>query len=61
MRPVARITAIALAVVAVAHLLRLLFRIEVTAGVVVIPQWMSVFGCLAPAALAVALWRESQR
>jgi hypothetical protein len=61
MRPVAKIVAICLAVVAVAHLLRVIFRVEVIAGGITIPVWMSVFGCVVPAALAVALWRESQR
>jgi hypothetical protein len=51
------LAALLLAAVALAHLLRLLFRVEVTAGGIVLPMWLSVFGFLVPGALSVALWR----
>jgi hypothetical protein len=44
--------------VAIAHLLRLLFQVEVLIGGVSIPMWVSVLGFVVPGALAVALWRE---
>jgi hypothetical protein len=56
-RPAPFLAAILLALVAVAHLLRFLFRIEVVAGGVVVPLWVSLLGFLVPGALAVALWR----
>jgi hypothetical protein len=51
------LAAILLAGVALAHLLRLLFRVEVTAGGIVVPMWLSAFGFLVPGTLSVALWR----
>jgi len=60
MKPATFLTAFILAFVALAHLLRLIFGVEVIAGGHVIPLWISVPGFLVPGALAVALWRESR-
>jgi hypothetical protein len=57
MKPAPLLAMILLALVAIAHLFRLLLRVEIVAGGVVVPLWVSVFGFLAPGALAVALWR----
>lgn len=54
-------TKIAIAVfslVALLHLLRLVFGWEVIIGGVIIPFWVSVIGFLAAGVLAVLLWRE---
>lgn len=48
-------------VVAVAHLLRLIFQTQVVVGSTVMPVWMSVFGMVVPAFIAWLLWRESRR
>lgn len=61
MNPAATLASVFLALVAVLHLLRLLFRVEVTAGALEIPIWTSVLGLLVPGALAVWLWREQHR
>ena len=61
MKPVARITAIFLALVAVAQFLRLLLRVEVVAGGVRIPLWASALACLFTGGLAILLWREGHR
>jgi hypothetical protein len=56
-----RFTKIAIAVfslVALLHLLRFVFGLEVIIGGVVIPFWVSVIGFLAAGLLAVLLWRE---
>ena len=56
-----RFTKIAIAVfslVAILHLLRLVFGLEVIIGGVVIPFWVSVIGFIAAGLLAVLLWRE---
>ncbi|MBT8061216.1 MAG: hypothetical protein KJO85_00945 [Gammaproteobacteria bacterium] len=45
--------------VAIAHGLRLLFSIPVTAGNWSVPQWISLFGLLVPALVAWLLWREN--
>jgi len=61
MKPAALIATILLALVALGHLLRLVFRIEVIVEGGTVPMWLSVFGCLVPAGLAWMLWRESRR
>ena len=45
--------------VALAHLLRLIFQIEILVGGEIVPIWVSVIGLVVPGALAVGLWRES--
>lgn len=44
--------------VAIAHLVRLVFQAEVTIEGVPIPQWVSVVGFIVPALVALLLWRE---
>lgn len=61
MKPVARITTIFLALVALAQFLRLVLRVEVTAGGVSIPLWPSALACGVTGGLALLLWRESRR
>jgi uncharacterized integral membrane protein len=58
MRPASLITVLFLSLIAVAHLLRLVFQVEVVAGGTTIPMGVSVLGCVVPGALAFALWRE---
>jgi hypothetical protein len=60
MRPVTLLAAVLLAAVAAAHLLRLALGVEVTVEGARVPMWVSVIGCLLPAALAVGLWQEGR-
>ncbi len=60
MKPAALITTAFLVLVALAHLLRLALRVEVMAGGVTIPLWLSAVACVFTASLAVLLWRESR-
>lgn len=60
MKPAALITCLFLALVAVMHLLRLVFAIPIMAGDVPIPLWLSVLGVVGPGALAAWLWREQR-
>ena len=60
MKPASLIAVFVFSLVAVAHLLRLIFRVEVLVGAATIPMWVSVVGLIVPGALAVALWREAQ-
>ncbi len=60
MKPAAFLATLFLALVAVLHVLRLVFQVEVVAGSTVVPMWASVLGVLLPAALAFGLWREKQ-
>ncbi len=61
MKPAALVAAIFLSLVAVLHLLRLVFGVQVTAGGTEIPLWASVFGVVGPGVLALWLWREQRR
>jgi hypothetical protein len=61
MKPAARLATTFLALVAIAHLLRLVLRITVTAGGVSIPLWASALACIVTGGLAVLLWRESRQ
>jgi len=61
MKPVTMITVLFLAMVAAAHLLRLVLGVEVTVGGTLVPLWVSVIACVVPAGLAVGLWRESRK
>ena len=60
-RPASLVAAALFSLVAVAHVLRLLLRTEVTIGGTVIPMWVSVPGFIVPAVLAVLLFREARR
>jgi hypothetical protein len=48
------------ALVAVAHLIRLVDRTEVVVGTMVVPLWVSVLGVVVPGLIAWLLWRESK-
>jgi hypothetical protein len=61
MKPAALIATVFLALVAGAHLVRVILQIEVTAAGVAIPMWPSVVACLFTGALATLLWRENRR
>jgi hypothetical protein len=55
------ISTLFLAMVAVVHLLRLVLRVEVIVGGILVPFWVSTVACVVPAGLAAALWQESRR
>ncbi|HSB79312.1 MAG TPA: hypothetical protein VLM91_11005 [Candidatus Methylomirabilis sp.] len=61
MKPIACITTIFLALVALAQFLRLVLRVKVIAGSVTIPLWASAVACVFTGGLAVLLWQESRR
>jgi hypothetical protein len=61
MRPAALVATVFLSVVAAAHLLRVLFRVEVVAAGWTIPIWMSLVAVLFTGGLAIALARENRR
>lgn len=46
--------------VAIAHVLRLIYGAEVTVEGTSIPQWVSILGVIVPALLAFLLWREGR-
>ena len=61
MKPVTTIVVILLSAISIAQLLRLIFQVEIVANGVNIPIWVSIFGCIVPAALAFMLWRENRK
>ncbi len=60
MKPAPLLAAAIFALVAAAHLLRLIYQIELRVGGLEVPMWVSVLGLIIPGALAVALWRDAQ-
>ena len=55
-----KVTATVLLLIAAAHLLRLLFNIEIIAEGVVVPLWISVPAVIIPAGLALWLLKEKK-
>jgi hypothetical protein len=60
-RPVSVLAAAIFAVVAVVHLLRLVYGWEVTLNGAMVPIWVSAVGVVIPGALAAGLWWESSK
>ena len=60
MKPAALVATLFLSLVAVLHVLRLLFQVQFTLGSTEIPMWVSVLAVLGPGAIAVWLWREQR-
>jgi hypothetical protein len=60
MKTATKISTFFLAMVAAAHLLRLVLGVEITVGGILVPLWVSVIACVVPAGLAVGLWRENR-
>lgn len=59
-RPFTLISAIVFFVVALAHVIRIVTRFQLVIGSHHIPLWVSYFGVLIPAFLAISLLRESR-
>jgi len=60
MKPAVVVTTVFLAFVAVIHLLRLVFQVEVLVGGATVPMWASIVAVIGPGALALWLWREQR-
>lgn len=45
-------------IVAIAHLLRLVYAVDVSIGSWNAPMWVSVLGVLVPGVIAILLWRD---
>lgn len=61
MKPAAMTATIMLGLVALAHLLRIVFRLEVKVGDWPVPMWLSGAACAVAGGVALLLWRESRR
>lgn len=60
MKPGITLAIVILVLVAIAHLIRLIYGAQVTVEGTEIPQWVSVLGIIVPALIAFLLWRESK-
>ena len=61
MKPARLLATLVLSLIAVAHLLRIVFHVEVRVGNFVVPMWMSIVACIFMGGLAVFLSMESRR
>ena len=59
-RPFSRIAAVIFALVAIAHLSRLIFHFSITVAGYPVPLWLNAAGVLIAGALSVLLFRESR-
>jgi hypothetical protein len=59
-KPASLVAAIVFWLIALAQLLRVLFRVEVTARGVNVPLWPSAVAFIVLGALGIWLWRERQ-
>jgi hypothetical protein len=61
MKPFTTLAIILLALIALAHLYRLVRPFEVVVSGTILPQWISAVGLIVAGTLAVMMWRESRR
>lgn len=61
MKPISFLATVIFALAAVAHLLRLVFGVEVIIGGIHIPVWFSGIGFVATAALSILLFLEQKK
>jgi len=61
MKPFTTVAVIFLAVVGLAHLLRLIMGWSVVVNGMIVPMWVSAIALVITAVLSVMLWRESRR
>lgn len=55
-----KIAIIVFSIVAIAHLLRVIFGTSLIIGTWNAPMWISILGVIGPGAIAWMLWRESR-
>ncbi|HSD75344.1 MAG TPA: hypothetical protein VLB75_11280 [Steroidobacteraceae bacterium] len=61
MKPATTVAAVLLLLIAVAHVLRLIYGWQLTVADRLVPMWVSGVGLVIAASLAVLLWREARR
>jgi hypothetical protein len=60
MKPFTTIAFVIFNLIALLHLLRLIFGWEVIVNGVTVPMWLSIPGCLVAGGLAFMLWQETR-
>jgi chromate transport protein ChrA len=61
MKPFTTLAAIVFAIMALVHLYRLIWGLEIVVQGHSVPQWVSAVGLIVAAILALMVWRESRR
>ena len=61
MKPASLMATVLLAAVSIAHLLRLVFGVQMTVADWVVPMWMSGVAVVAAGSVAFMLWRDARR
>ena len=61
MKPFTTIAIVIFSLVAVLHVLRLMFRWEVVINGLLMPMWVSVVGIIVAGGLALLVWREAKQ
>ena len=60
MKTGSKLAVLVFSIVAIAHLLRIIFGVNLIIGDWSVPQWVSALGVVGPGAIAWLLWRESR-
>jgi hypothetical protein len=61
MKPATLVATFFLLVMAILHIVRIFFHVELTVNGAIVPMWLSIFGFLFTASLAIMMWRENRR
>lgn len=61
MKPATTIATALLLLIAIGHLLRIIFQVKIVANDIVIPLWLSAIACIVLACIAFMVWRENKR
>jgi hypothetical protein len=61
MKPATTVVTILLMGISAAHLVRIIFQVDIVLNGMQAPIWVSIFGCIVPAMLALMLWRENRK
>ena len=61
MKPATLVATVFLFLVAILHLVRIFFHVELIVNGAMVPMWVSILGFLFTAGLAIMMWRENLR
>lgn len=61
MKPATTIVTLLLIAISIAHLVRIIFQIDIVVNGMNVPILVSVLGWIVPLVLALMLWRENKR
>ncbi|MCX5830657.1 MAG: hypothetical protein NT140_01990 [Deltaproteobacteria bacterium] len=61
MKPLITVVAILLMAISAAHLVRIIFQVDILIGGFIIPIWVSIIGFIIPLVLALLLDRENKK